>query len=288
VRIAGIISLAHWGGPTLNIAENHLWYGWAFFALVLFLAGYVGSYFADAEPDTSTHKTDSAFHSDVAPSPWGTAIAALLSLLVVACVFVLAEEVSSSAAPLSFWSSPTPVAARDWQNVPWSTDWSPALANADLQIKQSYARNGETVDLFIAAYAWEGVGRKVIGYENHIVDQTQWSVVHERRRAIDFDSKTLPLDELVVASRDQRRYVWLFYWLDGAVTVDPLVAKLLEVKAKLFFGDQRAAIVAISTSDATGGEAEVALRSFLQDAFPSIQALLKTPTPMASTLPVEH
>ena len=31
VRIAGIIALAHWGGPKLNIVGDHLWYGWLFF-----------------------------------------------------------------------------------------------------------------------------------------------------------------------------------------------------------------------------------------------------------------
>ena len=78
----------------------------------------------------------------------------------------------------------------------------------------------------------------------------------------------------MVSSGDRRRYVWFVYWLDGTFTADPLVATLLEIRAKLFFGDQRAAIVAVSTADPEG-DAEVALRSFLQDAFPSIEALLK-------------
>ena len=35
VRIAGIIALTHWGDPKLNIVDDHLLYGWGFFALVL-------------------------------------------------------------------------------------------------------------------------------------------------------------------------------------------------------------------------------------------------------------
>ena len=35
VRIAGIIMLAHWSGHRINIVDDHLLYGWGFFALVL-------------------------------------------------------------------------------------------------------------------------------------------------------------------------------------------------------------------------------------------------------------
>ena len=289
VRIAGIISLAHWGGPTLNIAENHLWYGWAFFTVVLFLAGYIGSYFADRESDASSDKAVELGGRDVTPNPRHTAIASLLTFLIVASVFVVAEGVNSRPAPLSFESSPTLAEVPGWQNVRWLGDWSPSFSNADLQLRQSYARGDTTVvDLFVAAYSRQGLGREMITYDNHIIDQAQWSVLRERRAAINLATKALPFVELVVASGDRRRYVWLFYWVHGTFTANPAVAKLLEVKAKLFLGDQRAAIVAISTSDTTRGDADVALQSFLQDAFPSIQALLKTPAPVASTLPVEH
>ena len=49
VRIAGIIALTHWSDRKLNIVDDHLLYGWGFFALVLLAAGYVGSFFADGE-----------------------------------------------------------------------------------------------------------------------------------------------------------------------------------------------------------------------------------------------
>ena len=47
-----------------------------------------------------------------------------------------------------------------WEKVAWSADWSPAFANADLKSQQSYARNGEAVDLFIASYSQQGRARK--------------------------------------------------------------------------------------------------------------------------------
>ena len=276
VRIAGIIALAHFGGPELNIVDNHLWYGWLFFTLVIFTAGYLGSYFADREPEphASSEKRELP-RAEPLPRPWRLAIAGALSLLAAACAFMFADGVNSLSAALSVTRPAPAVGVDGWEKVAWSADWAPTFANADLKSQQSYARNGDTVDLFIATYARQGPGQKMISYDNSLIDRAAWSTVGERQRSIEFGSKTLPLAEFVLGSGDQRRYVWFVYWVDGSFTADPLLAKLLEIRAKLFFGDQRAAIVAVSTPDPKG-DAEVVLRSFLQEALPSIEALLKT------------
>ena len=209
------------------------------------------------------------------------ATASTLSLLVAASVLIFAGGLASSAAAPSFPASGAAVDVDGWEKVAWSADWSPTFANADLKSQQSYARNGDTVDLFIASYAQQGPGRKMITYGNRVIDPTAWSIVREQPRSIEFGGKTLPLVELVASLGDQRRYIWFVYWLDGSFTADPLVARLLELKAKLFFGDQRAAIIAVSTSD-SNGDADIALRSFLQEALPSIEVLLETSPPAHS------
>lgn len=284
VRIAGIISITHWGGPRVSIVDDHLLFGWALFAVVLFLAGYVGSYFAESETNASPNKKGLPLRSDASSSQWQTVIAGLLSLLIVTSVFVLAEGVRSSAAALASYSSPTRVDIPGWHDVRTS-DWSPAFANADLQILQGYARNGQTVDLFVAAYSRQGPGHKMIAYDNRIIDQTRWRVLRQSRRTIDVGFRTLPIIELVAASGDQRRYIWLLYWVDGTFTASPVVAKLLEVKAKLVSGDQRAAVVAIATPPALKASDDVALQSFLRDAFKPVEGLLKTPTLAVPTPP---
>ena len=278
VRIAGIIALAHWGGPRLNIVDDHLLYGWGFFTLILFVAGYAGSYFADSEASAATKKEASHFGNRVAPTPWFIALAGSLSVLMIAATFVLAKGVASGPAPQSF-DLPVPVAAQGWLKVPWSSDWSPVFSNADVQIRQSYSRDGETVDLFLAGYGRQAKGREMIAYDNRIIDSARWSIARERHHAVDFGTKTLSLAEIVAASGDERRYIWLFYWVDGTFTANSIIAKLLEIKAKLFLGDQRAAIIAVATSAPTGrGNAEHVLRSFLKEALPSIETLLMQPT----------
>ena len=276
VRIAGIIALAHWGGPRLNIVDDHLLYGWGFFTLILLGAGYAGSFFSEAS--AATKKEALHLGSKVAPTPWFIALAGSLAVLVVVATFGLARGVTSGPAPQSF-DLTVPVAAEGWLKVPWSSDWTPVFSNADVQIRQSYSRDGETVDLFFAGYGRQAKGREMIAFDNRIIDSARWSIARERHRAVDFGTTTLRLAELVAASGDERRYIWLVYWVDGTFTANPIIAKLLEIKAKLFLGDQRAAIIAVATSESTGrGNAEHVLRSFLKEALPSIETLLMQPT----------
>jgi exosortase A len=285
VRIAGIIALAHWGGAKLNIVDDHLLYGWAFFALILFLAGYVGSFFADGESGAPINETKVlVFRNNVAHSPWRVAEAGLLSSLMIAALFVVANGAVPSPVSQSVDLSQAPLEVRGWLNVPSTEDWSPAFSKADVQIRQRYARAGETADLFLAGYAGQAKGQEKFAHDNRIIDQTRWTILSERRRVIDFGTRAIPFAELVTASGDERRCVWLFYWVDGTFTADPLVAKLLEIKAKLFFGDQREAIVAVATPEAAGGgNADRVLQSFLEEALPSLETLLMQaprPTPM--------
>jgi exosortase A len=284
VRIAGVIALAEWSNQRLNIVDDHLLYGWGFFVLVLFAAGYVGSFFADSEPDVSANKPSNIF-----PSGRHRQIAAagVLSVLIVVSVFVLDRSVTASEPPRSFVSLGAPSELHDWRSVSWSDDWSPVFSNADLQIRQSYARDDDRVDLFVAYYARQAKGHEMLAYENRIIDQTQWSLVLEQHRTVDFGAQSLPFAELVAVSGSQRRYIWLLYWVDGTFTSDPLVAKLLEAKAKLLFGDQRAAIVAVSMpAGDTPTNGEPVLQTFLE-ALPPIAALLDDPTRATQRSPVE-
>jgi EpsI family protein len=198
-----------------------------------------------------------------------------LSLLIVVAAFVFAKAVKPASVPRPTDLSQAPPEVQGWQTVSMPSGWSPAFSSAHTQIRQSYMRNGVHVGLFLAKFARQAKGQEMIASDNRILDQTQWTIIQERGRVIDLGAKTLPVGELVAASGEERRYVWLLYWVGGSFTANPIVAKVLEVKAKLFFGDQRAAIIAVATSDAAGrDDADRVLHSFLEKAFPSIEMIV--------------
>jgi EpsI family protein len=70
------------------------------------------------------------------------------------------------------------------------------------------------------------------------------------------------------------RIVWNWYWVDGEFTASPQLAKLLQVVARLFGGQEAAAVVAVA-ADYVERPAEAAelLQEFLDQA-PPLAAIL--------------
>ena len=187
VRIAGIIALTHWADRKLNIVDDHLLYGWGFFALVLLAAGYAGSFFADGEPDTPASK---ASHSPLRGCRRHGAATIVAGTPLVAGGFggvYLGARATLEPLLHPSVSLESPSELQGWRKVPWSEDWSPAFPNADLQIRQSYARDGEVVDLFLAYYARQATGREMVAYgqshyRSNTVERRAQRPAHARSR----------------------------------------------------------------------------------------------------------
>ena len=290
VRIAGIIMLAHWSGHRINIVDDHLLYGWGFFALVLLGVGFVGLYFADAddnEPATETAPAPSRHGGR--PGRGRTVVAAALSVLAIVAVFLHSERVKAEAETRYSVSLEPPSQVGDWRSVDWSADWSPVFPGADLEVRQSYARNGDVIDLYIAYYAQQAPGKEMVARGNQVVDTADWSVVRSSRETVGVSDGVLPMMHTLAASPSGRRNVLWTYWVDDALTVDPLMAKALQSKSKLLFGDQRAAVIAVSSAERAGpAAAESLLTSFLE-ALPPIADLLRGATlaPSAPSAPAD-
>jgi EpsI family protein len=104
---------------------------------------------------------------------------------------------------------------------------------------------------------------------------------------VDLSTGTVPVTRVVAASGSHRRYIAWSYWVDDSLTVDPLRAKLLQSKVKLLFGDQRAALIAVSTPETTSqADAERLLQSFLEALSP-VADLVRDAT-LAPSAPAEQ
>lgn len=278
VRIAGIIAVAHWSDRQLNIVDDHLLYGWGFFLLVLFAAGYIGMFFADDEAD-ATMKTRASSQPIVGPGAlanW-TLLTGTLSVVIVAAMFTYSEMVKASAPVQSMATLQGAFDIRGWRSRSWSADWSPRYPGAYSEMRRSYVRNGKKVDLYVAYYARQGPGRELIAHDNQIVDRARWRILKRSWQSMDTASGAVPISALELISANSKRHIWYFYWVGGSMTARSIGAKLYEAKSKLLFGDQRAALIAVSTSadDDNASAAENVLRSFLK-ALPPTTTLLKS------------
>jgi len=72
-----------------------------------------------------------------------------------------------------------------------------------------------------------------------------------------------------IAAASGQRLVWFWYWVDGQMTGDLLIAKLLQIKAKLLGGPPEVGIVALATDYRDDAQqAENSLRDFASRASP--------------------
>jgi EpsI family protein len=91
---------------------------------------------------------------------------------------------------------------------------------------------------------------------------TGTAMVHER-------GKLIPSRVDDLASSTYHRIVVWWYWVDGQVTNSTLRAKILQTRARLFGGNQAAAVVAVSVKyDRDPADAIATADRFLRDSTP--------------------
>jgi EpsI family protein len=144
-----------------------------------------------------------------------------------------------------------------WRPTAPADDWSPESPNPAAILRQSFARSGEVVDVYLAYYPVQAPGGKVTSTAHRIAPG--WGVGADRRVA--HAGRWVREQELV--QNDQRRLVWSWFHMAGSRVPSLFQAKLHELQG-LLTGDRSGAWVAVSTTCAeTCVDAGLRLEAFL-------------------------
>ena len=272
IRIYGIILIDHFTQRQTDIVDDHLLYGWGFFAVVMLAMMWVGLRLRDDAPPTAP----------AAPAASERAPAARLAAAAVAAVLVAAAGPAylayaagpaTSSAALSF--RPPADALQPALSAPAIPEWQPQFPSADLVSRTGYrGPDGRPVEVVVAYYRHQGGGREMIGGENRLVDRSAWRRIGGGQAAGSIDGRPVAFADYRVRSGGQTLRLWQVYWIDGQFTASRLQAKLLSAQTRLGFGDARGAAVVLAveeTADAADGDE--ALRQFLETFSPLGPAL---------------
>jgi len=259
-----IVVIGYLSNNKYAVGADHLLYGWLVFALVL--AGMIGVAVAMREPPDQDHYSPTRMSRATAPT---FPIAALASLLLVLSVRAGAASLESLPArgavpatlPLSVGSSWMPVATEDP---------SPAIfAGADRVWYQAYSDGPTTIHLSLGYFAFERPGAEIASSSHRLAGPNPRQQTGERWQQTGLGRETFNTRELIFGAGDKRRLLRYWFWVDGRYTGNPYLAKLLQLKVKLFHAPPAAAVVSISTDyDATAAEektAAAALDRFARD-----------------------
>jgi EpsI family protein len=286
--------IAHFSDHQLAVDADHLVYGWVFFALVTlsFLAialvfqeraafqeqGAFQERGAFRETGTmtenpfrlATSRVQGAVRSKGGAGLLGLASAAAVLLAAAAPVYSHLVTRDDGAAPLAWQPD-----AVSWTLAAASPDWRPRFRGADEEILRTYETHGEqSVDVYLALYASQRHGKEIVNEMNTFADGERWTTAGGGGVMAVIGNESVPIRYVRLRSPGPRRLVWYWYWIDGRLTADPIVAKLYEARAKLMGGSGAAAVVAVAADYQDQPEAaERTLADFLRHLSPLKTAL---------------
>lgn len=277
IRVYGIITIAEISNRKLDIVDDHLLYGWGFFIIILFLMMWVGQRFRDPEGEGETYLAPVQTADEPLTQYLRCAGAVAAVVAAVAAAPAYAAYVESDHMPGAV-QLPIPSKAGSWTRSAASGDWNPVFPGADTRVLRTFEMGERRVDLFVAYYRRQGKGRELIGQQNRIAGDKEWLRLSIAKDGARIDGVSREVGVVRLASGDRRRLVWQWYWVDGKFTANATIAKLLQAKVNLLYGEQRAAFLALSVEEnEQSGDSRVALQAVL-DAIGPLQTMLEAAT----------
>jgi EpsI family protein len=269
--------IAHLSDMKLALGIDHFIYGWVFFGLVMLLLFWLGSFWHEPEPRAPAAQPGSAARS----IDWRRLAPAAAAVLVVAAVWpAYAAQLAKddvAAAPIRLAAPP---GAGGWQREDAPvTEWRPHYVGADPSLFQVYRKGDRTVALYLGYYRRQRQGAELVSSQNVMVPQKHkvWENVGETQRSGPIGGAPLDVRQTLLRSPSQRLLIWDWFHLDGRHTTSPYLAKLLLARDRLFGEPDDGVAIILATPYAERREpAEHALREFVRDMLPGIEAAIRS------------
>ncbi len=271
LRAFGIVMIAHLSDNKLAAGVDHIVYGWGFFVAIMLAMAWIGLMFRDPERDAAA----------AGPSSGQPASRAASAMIAVAALVVAGEGPATA-----FWLEhrdpgaqgvlAAPSAAAPWRMAaPAADGWRPTFNGADAELAQRYAGPGGTVHLYVAYFASQRQGAKIVSSQNRLEVEDVWRRASSGTQSAVIDGQAMPVaTQILTSGSHTRRLAWTVYWVDRQFTASALRAKLLGARGTLLSGHPQAAAVVLAT-DITTTEAEAGAR---------MQDLLRNLPPLADLL----
>jgi EpsI family protein len=260
IRALVTVMVANYTNNRVAVGFDHIVYGWVFAVAIIMLLLYVGSKYADPEPQQQAAPAPagkSARPRALAGALGGTAVT--LGLLLAISQYAAADTGAVDAAALD-----AALAGPGWTQTTPSADWHVTFSTASGAITRSLvaAGNGAPVDVDIHYYDRGARSSSMLASLNFAWQEDTWHAVAQQILQEHSGELTLPVKENTIVAGNDRRLVWTSYWIDGAFTTSSPLVRLLEFRAGVMHG--HSAILVLSTPiDGTETEARARLRAFL-------------------------
>jgi EpsI family protein len=173
-----------------------------------------------------------------------------------------------------------PAGFTTWTNIDTgSPTWTPAFLGTDRDYHWRFRapESDATVDLHIAFYRYQRDGAEIVNSMNKVAGpHWQWVADSSTTVRVEGGDRRVPTSRLSSRALSSLggRVAAYWYWVDGRIVTNPLLAKAMQVKANLLNHQVSAAAIIVSAPFAeTPREAVQTITAFLESAQPLGPAL---------------
>jgi EpsI family protein len=259
VRIYLIIVLTQVTHRQLDIADDHLLYGWGFFGAIMLAMMWWGGRFADAD-------IVAAPGPPVSPMPSRTRVAAVAAAALVIAALPVALSAATAPKVATEAKYILPEAVGPWRKTAdgaegWTVATSPGAA-----VEQGvYTWSRWRADVAVVAYQVQANGHEAASADN-LPAAMPWDVAATTERIVPANDVTYTVSGAILRKGESSRAVIYWYRSGDCITASRLRAKVCAALARLHGRPASGAFVAVS-ADRPGdaAETESILTGFARD-----------------------
>jgi exosortase A len=272
MRAVMVVLTGHYSDMTLMVGEDHIWFGWGWFGLVMLVTFWIGGFWREDTDPAASSPDKPAEASTVTPrSPLLIAIIICFSM----ALFPQWEDAIAARTGTQLKLT-APTAQSEWvspdsaKHDPASITWTPSWQNPDATLAAYYAKSTTPVMLYVAHYARQRQGAELISHANllHRALRGDWEFVSEQRVTAQLHTGMVSVVEAHLRDPESGQRLMVLHWnhVGGKELTNPYLTKLqLVINLLLGKGDAAAAVMVATpyTTEARLAEARTVLKDYV-------------------------
>lgn len=265
VRIYLIIALTQVSDRKLNIADDHILYGWGFFAVIMLVTMWFGLKFEDKDSQvvptakTGTPREVRAFSFTML----------MAGTLVIAGTPIVFGNFIAKTQASHVITAQLPDSIGPWRSQAYPEDWMPVTVADSHSFWSSYAKGDTTVDLFFSYFPYQTDEFEPKAFGNQPADMSVWSVLSSQRDILPSLREPVPVEYISLRGPNGTRHAAVTVLSGDCVTASRLISRICGAPGRYGLGKPSGAYLVISTRGPEREQAREVLANFMSNLHPA-------------------